>query len=151
MQKAIELNQIIGSKYIVMASPGQVTTADSWKAVADRLNAGARDAEAARHGRRVPQPRRRVAAGGRQAADGHPGAEHADKTWCCSSTSAPASRSGADPVAWINANPGRIKSMHCKDWKAGGAGYAVLFGEGDAPWAKIFDGRRERPAASSTT
>jgi hypothetical protein len=28
--------------------------------------------------------------------------------------------------------------MHCKDWKAGGKEYAVLFGEGDAPWAKIF-------------
>jgi sugar phosphate isomerase/epimerase len=26
---------------------------------------------------------------------------------------------GADPVAWINANPGRIKSVHCKDWGAG--------------------------------
>ena len=50
---------------------------------------------------------------------------------CCNSTSAPAWPSGADPVAWINANPGRIKSMHCKDWKAGEKGYAVLFGEGD--------------------
>ena len=46
---------------------------------------------------------------------------------------------GADPVAWITSNPGRIKSMHCKDWKAGGKEYAVLFGEGDAPWAKIFE------------
>jgi len=44
-----------------------------------------------------------------------------------------------DPVAWINKNPGRIKSMHCKDWAAGGRGYAALFGEGDAPWAKIFE------------
>ena len=44
---------------------------------------------------------------------------------------------GADPVAWIAANPGRIKSMHCKDW-APGKDYAVLFGEGTAPWAKIF-------------
>jgi hypothetical protein len=41
IQKAIELNQIIGSKYVVMASPGEVSTADSWKQVADRLNAGA--------------------------------------------------------------------------------------------------------------
>ena len=29
--------------------------------------------------------------------------------------------------------------MHCKDWAAGGRGYAALFGEGDAPWAKIFE------------
>jgi sugar phosphate isomerase/epimerase len=47
--------------------------------------------------------------------------------------------SGADPVAWINANPGRIKSMHCKDWKAGEKQYAVNFGDGDAPWKAIFD------------
>ena len=46
---------------------------------------------------------------------------------------------GADPVAWINANPGRIRSMHCKDWKAGEKQYAVNFGDGDAPWKAIFD------------
>ncbi len=45
---------------------------------------------------------------------------------------------GIDPETWINANPGRIRSIHCKDWKAGGVGYAAIFGEGDAPWAKIF-------------
>ncbi len=44
---------------------------------------------------------------------------------------------GADPVAWIEANPGRIKSIHCKDW-APGAGYNVAFGEGSAPWSKII-------------
>jgi sugar phosphate isomerase/epimerase len=45
---------------------------------------------------------------------------------------------GADPVAWINANPGRIKSLHCKEWARGGKGYAALFGEGDVPWANVF-------------
>jgi sugar phosphate isomerase/epimerase len=50
---------------------------------------------------------------------------------------------GDDPVAWINANPGRIKSLHLKDWGKPVAdnkerGYRVLFGEGDAPWQKIF-------------
>jgi sugar phosphate isomerase/epimerase len=46
---------------------------------------------------------------------------------------------GSDPVAWINATPGRINSLHCKDWAAGeGKGYRVLFGEGDAPWSMIF-------------
>ena len=51
---------------------------------------------------------------------------------------------GADPIAWIKANPGRIKSMHCKDWAAGGKGYAVLFGEGDAPVAADLRGGRVR-------
>jgi sugar phosphate isomerase/epimerase len=49
---------------------------------------------------------------------------------------------GADPVAWIKSHPGRIKSVHLKDWAPGtGAqekGYRVLFGEGVAPWKEIF-------------
>ena len=46
---------------------------------------------------------------------------------------------GSDPVAWIRANPGRIRSIHCKDWAPGeGKGYQVLFGEGVAPWPAIF-------------
>jgi sugar phosphate isomerase/epimerase len=44
---------------------------------------------------------------------------------------------GSDPVAWINANPGRIKSIHCKDWSKD-RGYRVLTGEGEAPWKAII-------------
>jgi len=47
---------------------------------------------------------------------------------------------GSDPVAWIKANPGRIRSMHCKEWSSeAGKGYTVLFGEGVAPWKKLFE------------
>ena len=45
---------------------------------------------------------------------------------------------GDDPIAWIEANPGRIRSVHCKDWSPA-AGYATLFGEGVSPWPKIFE------------
>ena len=46
---------------------------------------------------------------------------------------------GSDPVAWIRANPGRIHSIHCKDWSPdAGQGYKVLFGEGVADWKGIF-------------
>ncbi len=46
---------------------------------------------------------------------------------------------GADPVAWIRANPGRIRSIHCKDWSPEASkGYKVLFGEGAADWKNIF-------------
>lgn len=46
---------------------------------------------------------------------------------------------GSDPVAWINANPGRINSIHCKDWAPGeDKEYRVLFGEGSSPWSRIF-------------
>ena len=44
---------------------------------------------------------------------------------------------GGDPVAWIKSNPGRIRSIHCKDWSPA-KGYAVLFGEGVADWKGIF-------------
>ncbi|MGH7969878.1 MAG: sugar phosphate isomerase/epimerase family protein, partial [Limisphaerales bacterium] len=44
---------------------------------------------------------------------------------------------GADPVAWVKANPGRIKVMHLKDW-APGKGYKVLFGEGVTPWKDLI-------------
>ena len=37
------------------------------------------------------------------------------------------------------ANPGRIRSIHCKDWSPeSGKGYTVLFGEGTADWKNIF-------------
>ena len=137
IQKAIELNQIIGSKYIVMASPGQVSTADSWKQVADRLNAGAEKLKplgmfAGYHNHGAEW----------QAVEGTRPmdilATNTDKSVALQFDVGTCVAAGADPVAWITSNPGRIKSMHCKDWKAGGKEYAVLFGEGDAPWAKIF-------------
>jgi sugar phosphate isomerase/epimerase len=46
---------------------------------------------------------------------------------------------GSDPVAWIQANPGRIRSLHLKDWSPDPAkGFHVLFGEGAADWKGIF-------------
>jgi sugar phosphate isomerase/epimerase len=48
-------------------------------------------------------------------------------------------KAGSDPVAWIRSNPGRIHSVHCKDWSPDPAkGYSVLFGEGVADWKAIF-------------
>jgi sugar phosphate isomerase/epimerase len=136
LQKAIDLNQALGSKYIVMASPGTVTGLDGWKEVADRLSAAAERlaplemfAGYHNHGAEWQQvdgqrPMDVLAAGTTKTV-----ALQLDIGTCVAA--------GADPVAWIAANPGRIKSMHCKDW-APGKEYAVLFGEGTAPWAKIF-------------
>jgi len=49
---------------------------------------------------------------------------------------------GVDTVAWIKAHPGRIKSVHLKDWTPGtkeeGKAYRVLFGEGVAPWKDLL-------------
>ena len=47
---------------------------------------------------------------------------------------------GSDPAAWIRSNPGRIRSIHCKDYSPEpGKGYSVLFGEGVADWRAIFE------------
>jgi sugar phosphate isomerase/epimerase len=49
---------------------------------------------------------------------------------------------GVDPVAWVKANPERIKMMHLKDWArdtgSKDKGYRVLFGEGVTPWKDLF-------------
>jgi len=45
---------------------------------------------------------------------------------------------GDDPIAWINSNPGRIRSLHLKEWSAD-TGYKALLGEGKADWKKIFE------------
>ncbi len=39
LEKAIELNQILGSRTIIQASAGKIATAQGWREVADRLNA----------------------------------------------------------------------------------------------------------------
>jgi len=137
LQKAIELNQIIGSKSIVMASAGEVPKAEGWKAVADRLNAAAEKLK----------PLGMTTGFHNHAAEWKPVDGKRPMDILASSTTkdvvlqldvGTALEAGTDPVAWINSNPGRIKSMHCKDWSPNG-GYAVVFGEGAAPWPKIFE------------
>jgi sugar phosphate isomerase/epimerase len=138
LKKAIDLNHAIGSKAIIMASAGPAKTLDDWKAVSDRLNAAAD----------TLRPLGMVAGFHNHAIEWKPVEGQRPMDILSSRTAkdvvlqfdvGTAVEAGADPVAWIKANPGRIKSVHCKDWAAGGKGYAVLFGEGDAPWKAIFE------------
>jgi sugar phosphate isomerase/epimerase len=136
--KAIELNKILGAKYIVMASPGKVTGLDGWKGVADRLSQAAEKLRplgllAGVHNH-SPEF---VPVDGKRPMDII--AANTPKDVALQLDVGTCVNAGADPVAWINTNPGRIKSIHCKDWGAGeDKGYHVLLGEGDAPWAKII-------------
>jgi sugar phosphate isomerase/epimerase len=43
---------------------------------------------------------------------------------------------GADPVAPILAFPGRGRTVHLKEYPFEGA---PIIGEGEVPWAKVFD------------
>jgi sugar phosphate isomerase/epimerase len=137
LKKAIELNQIIGSQYIIMASAGQVTGADGWKAVGDKLAAAATTLKPLKmatgyHNHQAEWP----LVDGKRPMDIL--AASTPKDVVLQLDVGTCVEAGADPVAWINANPERIRSVHCKDWSAG-RGYAVAFGEGDAPWKNIFD------------
>jgi sugar phosphate isomerase/epimerase len=137
--KAIELNQILGAKYIVMASAGRVTGLDGWKALADQLtqvveklrplgmSSGYHNHQAEFMQLEGTRPIEIIAA-------------YTPKEFMMQFDVGTCIEAKSDPVAWINANPGRIKSIHCKDWAPGpDKGYRVLFGEGDAPWTKIFE------------
>jgi sugar phosphate isomerase/epimerase len=139
VQKAIDLNKIIGAKYVVMASPGRVADLDGWKKVAaqvaetsDKLKAAGLRAGYHNHGPEFTpvdgkRPVEIIAAGTPRDV-----MMQLDVGTCVAS--------GSDPVAWINGNPGRINSLHLKDWGPGdGNGYRVLFGEGTSPWRGIFE------------
>jgi sugar phosphate isomerase/epimerase len=138
IQKAIDLNQIIGSRYIIMASPpGGTTTVDGWKNTAHILNAAVEKLKplGMSSGYHNHQNEWKPIDGQRPmdvlAKNTVPDVVLQFDVGTCVEV-------GEDPIAWINANPGRIKSIHCKDW-APATGYATLFGEGVSPWAKIFE------------
>ena len=139
LSRALDLNQILGSKFIVMASAGRVENLDAWKAVADRLNQGADKMKPAglRAGYHNHQAEFRPIEGRRPI---EVLAANTGKNVMLQLDIGTCIEAGSDPVAWINQNPGRIMSMHCKDWAPGPEkGYQVLFGEGVAPWNKIFE------------
>lgn len=139
LAKAIELNQIIGSKFIVMASAGKVENLDGWNKVAERLNQGAEKMKPAglRAGFHNHQTEF-MAIGGVRPMEVL--ARNTSKDVALQLDVGTCIHAGSDPVAWIEKNPGRIASIHCKDWSPDpDKGYRVLFGEGAAPWKKIFE------------
>lgn len=136
---AVELNQILGSRYIVLASaPGSTAGVEGWKDLCQKLTSAVdqlkphglkagyhnHQAEWARleNGQRIIEV---VAA-------------NTPKDFALQLDVGTCEEAGADPVAWVNANPGRIKMMHLKDWAPGDKGYHVLFAEGITPWKELL-------------
>lgn len=136
LPKAIELNKILGTRYIVLASPGKVSTLDDWKGVADTLNeanatmkrdglhAGYHNHDAEWKPVDGQKPMEIIAA-------------NTDKSIMLQLDVGTCVAAGSDPVAWVESNPGRIRSLHLKEWSPD-KGYHVLFGEGVVPWKKLF-------------
>ncbi len=141
LAKTIELNQIIGSKTIVMASAGKVNGIDGWKGVAETLSKAQEKLtplgmRAGFHNHKSEF----VAIEGKRPMDVL--AANTPKEVTLQLDVGTCVEAGQDPVAWIKANPGRIRCIHLKDWAAGEAkdekGYRVLLGEGQSPWKQIF-------------
>lgn len=134
---AIELNHILGSQFIVLASAGKVESLDGWKAVAERLNHAAE---------KMKEAGLRAGYHNHQLEFTPIGGQRPMEVLAASTTPAvmlqldvgTCIEAGSDPVAWVERNPGRIRSMHCKDWSPQ-RGYKVLVGEGVAPWKKLFE------------
>ena len=137
LAKAIELNGILGAKYIVMASAGSVVGIDGWREVADLLTVAAESLRPIGMATGFHNHEAEWAAvDGQRPMDVL--AKNTPDDVVLQLDVGTAVEAGADPVAWIKSRPGRIRSMHCKEW-APREGYRVLFGEGVSPWARIFD------------
>ena len=139
ISRARDLNLILGSKYVVMASADPKPGLDGWKVVADSLNFAAEQLASSglkagyhNHQREfIPVENQRpieiIARNTKPSV-----MLQLDVGTCL--------EAGSDPVAWIRTNPGRIRSLHLKDWSPEPAkGYTVLFGEGAAEWKNIFE------------
>jgi len=147
IQKAIDYNQVLGSRYMVMASSQPGPGLDGWKKVADELNVAAAQLEGAGlragyHNHRLEftpvngvRPLEIIA-------------ENTKPSIMLQLDVGTCLEAGSDPVAWIKAHPGRIRSLHLKDWsRDSGKGYSVLFGEGDADWKALLNAAKDTGGA----
>ena len=138
ISKARDLNLTLGTKYMVMASSNPKPGIDGWKAIADELNSAADFLAPAglKTGYHNHQPEFKTEDGVRPI---EVLAKNTKPTVMLQLDVGTCLNSGGDPAAWIRSNPGRIRSIHLKDWSSDPAkGYQVLFGEGDAKWKEIF-------------
>ncbi len=139
INKAIELNQVLGSRYIILAGAGKVSDADGWKRVAETLNKAndtmaSRGLHAGYHNHAVEW----------KPLDGTNGqkpiellAANTNRSIALQLDAGTCVETGNDPVAWVEKNPGRIRSMHLKDWSPA-KGYKLIFGEGTVPWKELL-------------
>jgi sugar phosphate isomerase/epimerase len=139
ISQTLDRNLILGCKYVVIASSHEKAGLEGWKIVADSLNSAAEKLEpsglkAGYHNHQTEftpidgiRPMEIIAKNTKPSV-----MLQLDVGTCI--------EAGSDPVAWIRANPGRIRSLHLKEWSPdAGKGYKVLFGEGVANWKAIFE------------
>ena len=144
MAKAIEINQVLGARHIIMASPPPNTaTIEDWTRVSGQLSAASEQLKP--HGLFAGFHNHKIEwlplTGGQRIMDVL--AANTPPEFVLQFDVGTCLEAGADPIAWVTAHPGRIRSVHLKDWAPGSEadqkGYRVLFGEGVAPWKRILD------------
>jgi len=143
MAHAVELNQILGSRIMILASaPNSTTGVEGWKKLSGQLSDAVE--QLTPHGLSAGFHNHNTEwaplEGTTRAMDVL--AANTPKEFVLQLDVGTCVEAGADPVAWIKANPGRIKVVHLKDWAPGQRtdekGYRVLFGEGVSPWKEIL-------------
>src|SRR6266850_6004372 len=138
---AIELNQILGTRYIILASAPGTKGEDGWKSLCEKLTAAVEKLEPHGLGTGYHNHQAEWAKleNGQRIIEVI--AANTPKQFVLQLDVGTCEEAGADPVAWVKANPGRIKVMHLKDWAPGGQGdgqgYRVLFGEGVTKWKEL--------------
>ena len=138
LSRVRDLNLILGTRYAVLAYSDKKAGLSEWNPIADLLNHAADQLEpsglkAGYHNHEAEftpiegqRPIELIAKATKPSI-----ALQLDVGTCL--------KAGSDPVAWIRSNPGRIRSLHCKDWSPDKhKDYKVLFGEGAADWKNIF-------------
>ncbi len=135
----IQLNHILGSRYVIMAHAGPQKDLDGWRRTAEVLAKTAPTFKQAGLGcgyhnwdvdfRPVDGTRPIDILTGQTPQDV---AFQLDVATCLAA--------GADPLAFIKANAGRIKTYHLKDWSDDPQKrYRVLLGEGLGRWKELLE------------
>lgn len=143
MSKAIEINHILGSRYIILASAPQGTDGvEGWTRLSGQLADASKQLES-----------QGLAAGYHNHSAEWQKLDNGQRIMDVIAANTPSNfvlqldvgtcvEAGADPVGWIKGNPERIRSIHLKDWAPGSPeqekGYRVLFREGISPWKGII-------------
>jgi sugar phosphate isomerase/epimerase len=136
--RVIELNQILGSRHVIMAHSEKVDGDDGWKQLAELLTAShekLRPLGLSAGFHNYPVEFRPI--GGTRPIDIL--TANTPKDFGFQLDTVGPLQAGADMVAFVKANPGRIKSYHLKDWAPGEGGGRLLLGEGTGPWKALFD------------
>jgi len=136
ISKAMELNHILGTRYIILASAGNVPNIDGWKRVAETLNkANHTLMRNGFHAGYHNDDHEWKLLDGKRPIDVI--VDDTDKSVIIEADTGNCLASGGDPVTYIKRNPGRVRALHVKDWSPK-KGFDVLIGQGIAKWKEIF-------------